>query len=234
MSGVEENIRSRLFELQDLKYRDFQCKLMPTVDPETVIGVRTPDMRRLAREFSGTTEAVEFLNILPHKYYEENNLHGFLIERIKDYDQVIEAIDAFLPYVDNWATCDLMSPKVFKKHLPELYEKIRGWLKSDRTYTVRFGIEMLMSFYLDEDFQSEMPDLVAGVKSQEYYVNMMIAWYFATTLAKQYDAALPYIRERRLEKWTHNKAIQKAIESYRISDEQKAYLRTLKRKAEQI
>lgn len=234
MSGVEENIRKRLFDLQDLKYRDFQCKLMPTVDPETVIGVRTPDMRKLAKEFSKTPETADFLKILPHTYYEENNLHGFLIETLEDYDQVIEAIDAFLPYVDNWATCDLMSPKVFKKHLPELYEKIRDWLKSGRTYTVRFGIEMLMSFYLDEHFQSEMLDLVAGVKSQEYYVNMMIAWYFATALAKQYDATLPVIQEQRLEKWTHNKAIQKATESYRISDEQKDYLRTLKRKAEQI
>lgn len=228
MGGVEESIRSRLFELQDVKYRDFQCKLMPTVDPKTVIGVRTPDMRRLAKEFSKTPEAEDFLKILPHTYYEENNLHGFLIDTLEDYDQTIEAIDAFLPYVDNWATCDLMSPKVFKKHLPELYEKIRDWLKSDRTYTVRFGIGMLMSFYLDGHFQPEMLDLVAGVKSQEYYVKMMAAWYFATALVKQYDAALPVIRERRLEKWTHNKAIQKAIESYRIHDEQKAYLKTLK------
>lgn len=228
MGGVEESIRSRLFELQDVKYRDFQCRLMPTVDPKTVIGVRTPDMRRLAKEFSKTPEAEDFLKILPHTYYEENNLHGFLIETLEDYDQTIKAIDAFLPYVDNWATCDLMSPKVFKKHLSELYEKIKDWLQSDRTYTVRFGIGMLMSFYLDGHFQPEMLDLVAGVKSQEYYVNMMVAWYFATALAKQYDAALPVIRERRLEKWTHNKAIQKAIESYRIHDEQKAYLKTLK------
>ena len=228
MGGVEESIRSRLFELQDVKYRDFQCRLMPTVDPKTVIGVRTPAMRRLAKEFSKTPEAVDFLKILPHTYYEENNLHGFLIDTLEDYDQTIEAIDAFLPYVDNWATCDLMSPKVFKKHLPELYEKIKDWLKSDRTYTVRFGIGMLMSFYLDGHFQPEMLDLVAGVKSQEYYVNMMVAWYFATALAKQYDAVLPIIRERRLGKWTHNKAIQKAIESYRIHDEQKAYLKTLK------
>ena len=228
MSGVEDNIRSRLFELQDLKYRDFQCKLMPTVSPETVIGVRTPDMRKLAKEFSKAPAAKDFLRILPHKYYEENNLHGFLIENLKDYDQAIEAIDAFLPYVDNWATCDLMSPKVLKKHLPELYEKIKDWLKSDHTYTVRFGIEMLMSFYLGEHFQPEMPDLVASVKSQEYYVNMMIAWYFATALAKQYDAVLSVIQEQLLEKWTHNKAIQKAIESYRLNDEQKTYLRTLK------
>lgn len=228
MSKIEEDIQARLFALQDFKYRDFQCKLMPTVNPETVIGVRTPDMRKLAKEYSKTPEAMEFIKILPHEYYEENNLHGFLIETIKDYDQVIEAIDAFLPYVDNWATCDLMSPKVFKKHLPELYEKIIDWLKSSHTYTVRFGIEMLMSFYLDEHFQPETLELVAKVKSQEYYVNMMIAWYFATALAKQYDASLPYIQEQRLDRWTHNKAIQKAIESYRITDEQKSYLRTLK------
>lgn len=228
MSRIEENIRARLFEMQDLKYRDFQRKLIPTVDPETVIGVRTPQLRKLAKEFSKTPDAASFLKILPHKYYEENNLHGFLIETIKDYGQVMEAIDTFLPYVDNWATCDLMSPKVFKKHLPELYENCKVWLASDKTYTVRFGIEMLMSFYLDEHFRPEILDLVAGVKSQEYYVNMMIAWFFATALAKQYDAALPYIREQRLDKWTHNKAIQKAMESYRIDDGRKAFLRALK------
>lgn len=223
-----EDIQRRLFELQDLRYKGFQCKLMPTVDPETVIGVRTPDLRKLAKEYAKTPESSEFLEILPHTYYEENNLHGFLIETIKDYEAAASAVDMFLPYIDNWATCDLMSPKVFKKHLPELYEKIKVWLKSDRTYTVRFGIEMLMSFYLDENFQPEMLELVAGLRSDEYYINMMIAWYFATALAKQYDAALTYIQEQRLEKWTLNKAIQKAIESYRISDESKAYLRTLK------
>ncbi|MPM08311.1 hypothetical protein SDC9_54623 [bioreactor metagenome] len=228
MDRIEEEIQRRLFELQDLGYKDFSSKLMPTVNPETVIGVRTPDLRKLAKEYSKTPEASDFLKILPHTYYEENNLHGFLIETIKDYDAAITAVDAFLPFIDNWATCDLMSPKVFRKHLPELYEKIIVWLKSDKTYTVRFGIEMLMSFYLDEHFKHEMLELVADVRSEEYYINMMIAWYFATALAKQYDAALPYIQNQRLEKWTHNKAIQKAIESYRISDESKAYLRTLK------
>ncbi|KLU67364.1 DNA alkylation repair enzyme [Desulfosporosinus acididurans] len=228
MSNVEEEIRHRLFELQDLKYKEFASKLMPTVNPETVIGVRTPDLRKLAREFSKRPEALEFLKILPHAYYEENNLHGFLIETIKDYNAVVAAVDEFLPYIDNWATCDLISPKIFKKHLPELFEKIKVWLLSDRTYTVRFGIGMLMSFYLDDAFRQEMLELVAGVRSDEYYVNMMIAWYFATALAKQYEASLSYIQEQRLEKWTHNKAIQKAIESYRISDETKTYLRTLK------
>lgn len=228
MSSIEEDIQRRLFELQDLKYKEFQCKLMPTVNPQAVIGVRTPDLRKLAKDYSKAPEAMEFLTILPHRYYEENNLHGFLIETIKDYDAAVQAVDALLPYIDNWATCDLISPKVFKKHLPELYEKIAVWLKSDKTYTVRFGIEMLMSFYLDENFKPGMLELVAGVRSEEYYINMMIAWYFATALAKQYDTALPYIQEQRLEKWTHNKAVQKAIESYRISDESKAYLRTLK------
>ena len=236
MSNTEEKIQRQLFKLQDLKYKEFQCKLMPTVNPETVIGVRTPDLRKLAKEYSkapGVTPesappALEFLKILPHKYYEENNLHGFLIETIYDYDTAVAAVDTFLPYIDNWATCDLISQKVFKKHLPELYEKIKVWLKSDRTFTVRFGIEMLMSFYLDEYFKPEALELVAGIRSEEYYINMMIAWYFATALAKQYDAALPYIQNQRLEKWTHNKTIQKAIESYRISDESKAYLRTLK------
>ncbi|MHB8077352.1 DNA alkylation repair protein [Desulfosporosinus fructosivorans] len=228
MSDIEKEIRHRLFELQDLKYKEFSCKLMPTVNPETVIGVRTPELRKLAREFSKTSEGSEFLKILPHGYYEENNLHGFLIETLGDYDAAVASIDEFLPYIDNWATCDLISPKIFKKHLPELYEKIKVWLISGRTYTVRFGIGMLMSFYLDEAFRPEMLELVAGIRSEEYYVKMMIAWYFATALAKQYETAVAYIQEQRLEKWTHNKAIQKAVESYRIGDEAKAYLRTLK------
>ena len=226
--NTETTIQARLFELQDLSYRDFQCKLMPTVDPDTVIGVRTPDLRKLAKSFSKEPEAEAFLRTLPHKYYEENNLHGFLIETMKDYSQVIAALNAFLPYVDNWATCDQIRPKIFKKHLPELREQIQVWMASSHTYIVRFGIEMLMSFYLDEQFQPDYLDWVADVHSEEYYVNMMIAWYFATALAKQYDAALPYLQEHRLEPWTHNKAIQKAIESYRITDAQKAYLRSLK------
>lgn len=227
-SSVEEYVRTRLFELRDLKYREFHSKLMPTVDPELIIGVRTPKLRNFAKEFGKMPEAEEFLKILPHKYYEENNLHGFLVEAIKDYGECVTAVNTFLPYVDNWATCDLMRPKVFKKHLPKLLEEIRRWIETDETYTIRFGIEMLMTFYLDEQFDIAYPELVAGVHSEEYYVNMMIAWYFATALAKQYEAVLPYIEKQRLERWTHNKAIQKAIESYRISPEQKAYLRTLK------
>lgn len=217
-----------LFTLQDLSYKEFQCGLMPTVDPDTVIGVRMPALRKLAKDFAETPEAAEFLQALPHRYYEENNLHGLLISAMRDYGEAVAALDAFLPCVDNWATCDLIRPKVFQKHLPELLEKIEVWLASDRTYTVRFGLEMLMTCYLDDAFCPEYLELAAGVRSGEYYVNMMIAWYFATALAKQYDAALPYLRERRLDPWTHNKAIQKAIESCRVTDEQKVYLRILK------
>lgn len=230
MRTMETEIQARLFALQDLKYRDFNSKLIPTVDKATVIGVRTPALRALTRELSGTAEATAFLTQLPHQYYEENNLHGFLLERMKDYDKLIAGLDIFLPYIDNWATCDLISPKIFKKHLPELYEKIKCWLQSEHTYTVRFGIEMLMSFYLNDAFVPEALELVAAVRSEEYYVNMMIAWYFATVLAKQYSAAIPYLQSNRLDSWTHNKTIQKAIESYRISDETKTYLRGLKRK----
>lgn len=228
IEDTEKIIQTQLWAMQDLKYRDFQCKLMPTVTPNTVIGVRTPELRKYAKELAKKPEANQFLKILPHKYYEENNLHGFLIETIKDYDRVIAELDAFLPYVDNWATCDLMRPRVLKKHLNELLIKIQEWIREEHTYTIRFGIEMLMSFYLDEQFRPEYLGLVADIRSEEYYVNMMIAWYFATALAKQYDAVLPYIERHRLDQWTHNKAIRKALESYRISNEQKAYLRTLK------
>lgn len=230
MSDIEKMVHTRLLELQDLQYRDFQCKLMPMVAPETVIGVRTPALRKLAKELSKHPDCEDFLNLLPHKYYEENNLHGYILAAMKDFDRVIDGLNRFLPYVDNWATCDTMSPKVFKKHLPELLPHIRRWMAAGETYTIRFGIGMLMSFYLDEAFQSEYLDWVAAVHSEEYYVNMMIAWYFATALAKQYDAALPYIIDHRLDTWTHNKAIQKAIESYRITDEQKALLRAYKLK----
>lgn len=196
--------------------------------PETVIGIRTPELRKFAKAYAKEPDAAEFLKILPHKYYDENNLHGFLIETMKDYSQVISALDAFLPYVDNWATCDLIRPNVFKKHLPELLEQIKIWMASGHTYTIRFGMEMLMAFYLDEHFQPEYLEWVAGIRSEDYYVNMMIAWFFATALAKQYGAALPFILQRRLDTWTHNKAIQKALESYRITDEQKKLLRCLK------
>lgn len=223
-------ISERLFALQDLKYKEFHSRLMPTISPQVIIGVRTPMIRKLAKEISGGAQAEAFLQKLPHAYYEENNLHGCLIEAIKDYDKCVEELDKFLPYVDNWATCDLMTPKVFRKHRKELLTEIKRWLASEQTYTIRFGIKMLMTFYLDEEFKPEYPDMVAAIHSTEYYVNMMIAWYFATALAKQYDAVFPYLTNHRLDVWTHNKAIQKGIESYRITDEQKAELRAWKRK----
>ena len=222
------NFQQRLFALQDLSYRDFQAKLIPTVDPETVIGIRTPALRKLARELAKGEDVQSFLDGLPHQYYDENNLHAFLIEQCKDFDRTVALLDAFLPYVDNWATCDLCSPKVFAKHLPELLPHIMRWTASNQTYTIRFGLEMLMRYYLDGAFQSAYLELAASLRSEEYYVNMMIAWFFATALAKQYDAALPYLAERRLEAWTHNKTIQKAVESNRISPEQKGYLKTLR------
>ncbi len=223
------DIQERLFSMQDLGYRDFQAKLMPTVDQAKIIGVRTPQLRAFAKELAGSPEAEQFLETLPHTYYEEDNLHGELIVRMKDYDICIAALNRFLPWVDNWATCDKIRPKVFAKHRDELLGEIRRWLASDSTYTVRFGIGMLMVYYLDEAFLPEYLDMVSGVQSEEYYIKMMIAWYFATALAKQYEAALPFIEKQSLEIWTHNKAIQKSIESRRITPEQKAYLRGLKR-----
>ena len=222
------NVQTRLFELQDLKYRDFHAKLMPTVNKEKIIGVRTPALRVFAKKYGKTDEAKEYLQILPHQYYEENNLHGLLIEQIKDYDTCLEELERFLPYIDNWATCDIPRPKCFAKHKTELLPVIKEWIASGNTYTIRYGIGTLMSFYLDEDFKPEYIELVASVQSEEYYVNMMIAWYLATALAKQWDAAVSYIEEKRLNPWTHNKTIQKARESYRITPEQKEYLKTLK------
>ena len=225
---ITEEIRQSLFELQDIKYRDFQAKLIPGKDTETMIGVRTPELRKLAKQMLKREEIGEFLRDLPHRYFDEDQLHAFIVSGIKEYGKCMEELMRFLPFVDNWATCDQMSPGVFKKHKPELLAEIREWLGSEHTYTVRFGIGMLMQHFLDEDFDPAYPELVAGVHSEEYYVNMMIAWYFATALAKQYDAVLPFIEGRRLDPWTHNKTIQKAVESYRISDEQKEYLRSLK------
>lgn len=221
-------IQEKLFALQDLNYRQFQAKLMPTVDPEQIIGVRMPALRKLAKELKGTAEAEAFLRTLPHRYYDENNLHGLLLCARSGYEETVAGLDIFLPHVDNWATCDLLSPRAFRTHPPQLPGQIRRWLDSGETYTVRFGLEMLMSFYLDECFRPEYLDWAAEVKSEEYYVRMMVAWYFATALAKQYDAALPYLTGRRLEQWTHNKTIQKAVESYRITPEQKDALRALR------
>ncbi len=225
---IGEEIREELFRQQDKTYRDFQKKLIPTVAEDTVIGVRTPALRAYAKDLGKRAEVQEFLEDLPHAYFDENQLHAFLLSGMKDYEACVAGVDAFLPYVDNWATCDQMSPKVFKKHRKELLAKIREWLRSDEPYTVRFAIGMLMEHFLDEDFDPVYPEMVSKVRSEEYYINMMIAWYFATALAKQYDAVLPYITEKKLDVWTHNKTISKAVESYRITPEQKAYLKTLK------
>ena len=225
----KEHIINKLFELQDLKYRDFHSRLMPTVNPEKVIGVRTPDLRKLAKELKDDENTADFISSIPHKYYEEDNLHAFLIEQIKDYDDCIREINRFLPFVDNWATCDMMRPKIFREHLPELLGEIEKWIASGETYVVRFGIECLMCYYLDDFFCPEFPRIVASVCSDEYYVRMMQAWYFATALAKRFDEIVPYLEENRLDADVHNKTIRKAIESYRITDEQKSYLRSLKR-----
>ncbi len=230
MEYSPRNIKKKLFEMQDLEYKAFHSRLMPTISPETIIGVRTPALRRFAKEMAKYGDAETFMHSLPHGFYEENNLHGFLIEEIKDYDKCLAAVDVFLPYVDNWATCDMMRPKVFKKNPKGLLPKIEEWMASGETYTVRYGIGMLMTYFLEEEFDVEYVQKVAAVESEEYYVKMMVAWYFATALAKQWDAVLPFIKNDILETWTHNKAIQKAIESYRITPEQKAYLRQLKRK----
>ena len=225
---LTQEIRNELFDMQDLKYRELQTGIIPSRDPQTLIGVRTPALRSYAKQLAKREDLSDFLNDLPHLYFDEDQLHAFIISEIKDYDTCMAELEKFLPHVDNWATCDQMSPKVFKKHKEELLVKIREWIASDKPYTVRFGIGMLMQHFLDEDFDPAYPELAAGIRSEEYYVKMMIAWYFATALAKQYDAVLPYIENQRLDAWTHNKAIQKAIESYRITPEQKEYLRTLK------
>ena len=222
---VCRQVQNDLFAMQDKEYQAFHSKLIPNVAPERVIGVRTPQLRAYAKVFSGTPEAAAFLKALPHTYYEENNLHAFLIEAIRDYDECVGALDAFLPYVDNWATCDMMIPKVLRRHPGELLEKVREWLASGQTYTVRYAIKVLMDCYLEENFLPEYPELVASVRSEEYYVNMMVAWYFATALAKQYEEAVPYIEQRLLPEWIHRKSIQKAVESRRISEERKEYLK---------
>lgn len=223
-----KSITESLLELRDEEYAKFQAKLTPSVDPELFIGVRVPDVRKLAKLLKNDPNAEAFMQELPHKYYDENMLHGLLISDIKDYDKAVEETNRFLPYIDNWAVCDIMSPKVFKKHKDKLIVSIRKWAGSKETYTIRFGIEMLMSHYLDEDFNAEYLEIPAKIRSGEYYVNMMTAWFFATALAKQWESVIPYIEKKRLDKWTHNKTIQKAVESYRITDEQKEYLKTLK------
>lgn len=222
-------IRERLFALRDEKYAAFHSKLIPTVPPESIIGVRVPDVRKLAKELMKEGNYSAFLNELPHKYYDENMLHGFLISEMKNYDECIRETERFLPFVDNWAVCDTMSPKVFKKNKEQLIIKIREWASSNETYICRFGIGMLMSHFLDGDFRAEYLEIPASVHSEEYYVNMMIAWFFATALSKQWDAVIPYIENGVLDVWVHNKTIQKARKSYRITDGQKQLLKAMKR-----
>ena len=222
-------IQKKLLSLQDMEYRYFNAKLIPNIDKDSIIGVRTPELRKFAKELAKSEKVSAFFKTLPHQYFEENQLHAFLISEMKDYDKAIAELKRFLPYVDNWATCDQLRPKIFRKYSDRLIEEVRKWIVSDKMYTIRFGIGMLMQWYLDEYFKLEYLNLVAEVQSEEYYVNMMRAWYFATALAKQYDVTVRIIEENQLDTWTHNKTIQKARESYRISDEQKEYLKTLKR-----
>ena len=222
------DITAQLFALQDKAYADFQSKLLPTVKRETVIGVRTPDLRKMAKQICKTPAARELLHSLPHRYFDENQLHAFILSEEKDFNICIANLEQFLPYVDNWATCDQLSPRCFKKHTTELLPYVRKWMRSKHTYTKRFGIGMLMRYFLDEAFRPEYLEWVASIKSDEYYIHMMQAWFFATALAKQWDATLPYIEQHRLEKDTHNKTIQKAVESFRITNEQKALLKTLR------
>ena len=224
----KEQLQKELFALQDLKYRDFHSKLLPGVDKKTIIGIRTPVLRKFSKEYAEREEAGKFLQDLPHQYYEENNLHMMVITGIKDYDKCLEEIKKFVPYINNWATCDLPLPKCFGKHKQELLPQVRKWIASDQTYTIRYGLGILMGLYLDEDFRPEYLELAASVRSEEYYVNMMIAWYFATALAKQWETTVPYIEQRKLPQWVHRKTIQKAVESYRITPEQKTYLKSFR------
>ena len=228
--SIISDIQKALFAKQDLKYQKFHSGLVPTIDPKSIIGVRTPDLRTIAKEFANRPDVDKFLSSLPHKYYDENQVHAFILSGIKDYDECVAQVNRFLPFVDNWATCDQLRPKVFaqKANRERLLKDVEAWLGTGELYTVRFGIEMLMTYFLDEDFNPKFLKWVAKIHSEEYYLNMMVAWYFATALAKQWNATIPYIEKKRLADWTHNKAIQKAIESYRITDEQKTFLRTLK------
>lgn len=225
---IIHDVQKRLFEMQDAEYRDFHAKLVPTMEKTKFIGIRTPMLRKFAKKFGKTEESEIFLQVLPHQYYEENNLHGLLIEQIRDYDKCLEELERFLPFIDNWATCDLLALHMMKKHRDIFIREVFRWIELDQPYTIRFGISMLMRHYLDEEFKTEYPEKVATIRSEEYYVNMMRAWYFATALAKQYENVLPFLEKRQMDVWTHNKTIQKAIESYRITSEQKEYLRTLR------
>ena len=224
-------IADRLMELRDDAYAEFQSKLIPGVECDRIIGVRVPMIRALAKKLlkESPSEVDSFIQDLPHRYYDENMLHAVLISETKGYEESIKRIDDFLPYVDNWAVCDSLLPKTFKKSRLSLMKKIEEWSASDKTYTCRFGIKMLMTHYLDEEYESEYLAIPAGIKSEEYYINMMIAWFYATALAKQWDDTIVYLENNALDEWVHNKAIQKARESYRIKPEQKEHLKSLRR-----
>lgn len=226
-------IQQELFALQDLSYKNFHSKLMPTVDSKTIIGVRVPALRNLAKRLLQEDRHSDFLGELPHTYYEENNLHAFIIQYTKDFSACCALLEKFLPHIDNWATCDMLRPTCFKKHKKELFFLVQKWIVSENIYTVRFAIGMLLSYFLDEDFNASHLEMVAQVQNENYYVQMMIAWYFATALTKQYEKAVPYIEQQKLPQWVHNKTIQKAVESYRILPEQKAYLKQFKIKKNQ-
>ena len=222
-------IQKKLFSLQDREYMKFLSKLTPNVPEDTIIGVRIPEIRKLAKKLVKNNEYEDFLKELPHKYYDENLLHGAIISESKNFENCIKLLDNFLPFIDNWAVCDTISPKIFKKHKKELIEKIKEWSQSDKTYTCRFGVEMLMTHFLDEDFKKEYLEMVANIHSEEYYVKMVVAWFFATALAKQWDYAVIYLENNRLDVWVHNKTIQKARESLRILEDKKGYLKKLRR-----
>jgi len=226
--SIFTDIEASLTEMRDEEYASFQQKLIPGTGEKRFIGVRTPDLRRLAKELRKRPDTADFLSSLPHLSFDEDQLHAFIVSEEKDFVECLARTQTFLPYIDNWATCDQFSPKVFAKHREELLPHIDEWLRSGHTYTVRFAIGMLMKHFLGEPFRREYAERAADIRSEEYYINMMRAWYFATALAKNYDEVLPFITEGRLDPWTHNKTIQKAAESYRITDEQKKYLRTLK------
>lgn len=227
---IKEIVHNELFAKQDIKFKFFQAKLIPDIDINRIVGVRTPELQRLAEKLSKNTDIKQFLDKLPHHYYEENNLHAIIIENLKDFNESMSYTEKFLPYIDNWATCDFFSPKIFKKHPEEVYDKVYQWIKSNKTYIVRFGVKILMTFYLDEKFKPEMLDIIASIRHDDYYVKMVVAWYFSVALVKQYEYAILYIENQCLEKWTHNKSIQKAIESHRINNATKNYLKTLKLK----
>ena len=222
---MHEKIVSDLFAMRDEKFAKFNASLIPTTESKRVIGVRTPELKKYAKTISTPDK---FLQNLPHEFFEENQIHAFILSDIRDFEKCVKLVDAFLPYVDNWATCDQLIPKIFAKNADKLLPHIRKWIKSKHTYTVRFAIGLLMRYYIGDKFDSSYADMVIKIQTDEYYINMMRAWYFATALAKNWDDIIGIIKNKKLDTWTHNKTIQKSIESYRISPEQKEYLKKLK------